>query len=348
MPRFLPCLLAALLPGAPGIRAEPPPGDLHPGETLIVLAAPPAGDPYYRPMRQAILEFQTTYARQIKGRDHVVILADKATCRELAPSLPPGLLLEAPMRDIWTRDFFPVLPENPVLFRYAPAAQSGHPREADRVQAAFLRFARRQGLAFRRAPWILDGGNLVDNGADKAIVSDRFLTDNALSKPRAVALLRDLLDVRQVAVLPADPDDPLGHADGMVSFIDTNTVAVTSGDGLDRDAILLELRTAFPGIQIIEIHAVFDDNSFDPAFPSAMGLYVNATVTDRFIYLPVFGLETDAAAITAFRTATPRQIVPVDAAAVSRLGGSVRCLGAQLKGENARRLLQAARNTPAP
>ena len=348
MPRFLPCLLAALLAWSPGIRAESPPGDNEPGDTLIVLAAPPAGDPYYRPLRQAILDFQTSYARQIHGRDHVVILADKSTCRELAPSLPPGLLLEAPMRDIWTRDFFPVRPENPILFRYAAAAQNGCPREAKRVQAAFLRFAHRHRLAFRRVPWILDGGNVVDNGSDKAIVTDRFLADNALTRTRAVALLREHLGVDHVAILPADPDDTLGHADGMAAFIDAGTVAVTRADGLDRDAILHELRTEFPGIRIIEIETVFDEDAFDPAYGSAKGIYVNATVTDCCIYLPVFGLETDAAVLETFRAATSREVVPVDASAVARLGGSVRCLGAQLKGENARRLIRAARNQPPP
>jgi agmatine/peptidylarginine deiminase len=324
-------------------QPRPPANDETANRTLIVLAAPPASDRYYQSLRQEILDFQIAYANRILGRDNVVILGDRKTLRELAKDLPEDLLLEAPMRDIWMRDFTTVIPERPVLFRYSAAAQGGKSADADWVQDGFARFAKRAGLTFRRSPWILDGGNVVDNGTDQAIVTDRFLSDNHLDKDQAVAILREQLGVARVAILPADPEDRLAHADGMAMFIASNTVALTRYGGKFQQAIRKELRRAFPGVKLIELETSFDTQAFDPGFGSAKGIYVNATVTDCAIYLPIYGMETDAQALAQIRARTDREVVPVDAAQIGPMGGSVRCLSWQVKGDNARRLIESAR-----
>ena len=313
-----------------------------PAQTLIVLAAPAANDPYYRPLRRDILDFQTAFAKAILGRDNVVILGDRATVRELARELPAEILLEAPQRDIWVRDFFPVPAGHPVLFRYSAAAQHGNQKDADWVQAGFLRLARRFDLEFQRVPWILDGGNVVDNGSGQAIVTDRFLTDNVLDRAQGMAVLRETLGCDRMAILPADPDDRLGHADGLASFIASNTVALTRYEGAFRKTMRRTLRATFPGIRILELESPLDAAAFDPEYGSARGLYVNATVTDRYLYLPVYGLAADNRTVQQIRAATDREVVPVDARRIAALGGSVRCLSAQLKGTNARKLMAAA------
>lgn len=336
-------LWTGLVVGTTLAQPPPPSNDETAARTLIVLAVPAANDRYYQPLRNEILDFQIAYAKSILGRDNVVVLGDRQTLRRLARDLPEDVLLEAPQRDIWMRDFTPVFPRDPVLFRYAAAAQGGKQADADWVQDGFRRLAKRHGLAFRRAAWILDGGNLVDNGSDKAIVTDRFLADNHLDKAEALAALRDALGVAQVAILPAHPDDRLGHADGMAAFIGSNTVALSRYAGESTAAIRKELDSAFPDVRIVEIDTAFDEDAFDPEYGSARGIHVNATVTDGFIYEPVFGMETDAPAIQKIQAATGKEVVPIQAGTVARMGGSVRCLSWQVQGENARRLIEAAR-----
>lgn len=343
MRRLGPFVLAGIAALAAPARGAPPANDENADRTLIVLAAPSASDRYYRDMRRDILDFQTAFARQILGRDNVVILGDRNTLRELAEKLPEDILLAAPMRDIWMRDFTPVHPGRPVLFRYSAAAQDGKAEDAKWVQDGFVRFAKQTGLSFRHAPWILDGGNVVDNGTDQAIVTDRFLADNGLDRTQAVAILREQLGVARVAILPADPEDRLAHADGMAMFIDSNTVTLTRYGGKFQQALRRELRAAFPGVALVEIETEFDTDAYDPAFGSARGIHVNAVVTRRAVYVPVFGLETDAKALAQIRDRTPREVVPVQAGNIGRLGGSIRCLSWQVQGENARKLIEAAR-----
>ncbi len=340
-------LLAGLLalPGAGAAEPPPPSNDEHdPGRALIVLAAPGAADAYYRARRRDVLDFQIAYAKAILGRDNVVVLCDRPTLAELAGELPDDVLLVGPMRDVWMRDFTPVLPARPVLFRYSAAAQAGKQLDADWVQAGFTRYAKSTGLEFGRSPYVLDGGNLVDDGDARAIVTDRFLADNGFDKPQALAVLRETLGVDSVAILPADPEDRLGHADGMVAFIAKNVLAATRHDEPFRSAVLGELRAAFPDVDIVEIESpAGGPPAADAAFGSAHGLYVNAVVTARHLYVPTFGIPEDAAALELLRARSDRAIVPVDARPVADLGGSVRCLGGQLTGENARKLIEAAR-----
>ena len=344
---FFHALLAGLLvlPGAGAAETAPPSNDeSDPGRTLIVLAAPAADDAYYRAWRRDVLDFQVAYAKAILGRDNVVILCDRPTLAELAGELPDDVLLVGPMRDVWMRDFTPVLPARPVLFCYFAAAQAGKQLDADWVQAGFTRYAKFCGLEFRRSPYVLDGGNFVDDGDARAIVTDRFLADNGLAKEQAVAALREALGVEQIAILPADPEDRLGHADGMAAFIASNVVAATCFDEPFRTAVLDELRAAFPDVEIVEIESpAGGPPAADAAFGSAHGLYVNAVATDRHLYVPTFGIPEDAAAMELLRARSDREVVPVDARKVAALGGSVRCLSGQFKGENARKLIEAAR-----
>ena len=347
MRRLLHALFAGLL-ALPGAGAAEPPAPSNdenaPGRDLILLAAPTVDDDYYRSRRRDLLDFQVAYAKSILGRDNVVILCDRPTRTELARELPEDVLLVGPMRDVWMRDFTPVMPDRPVLFRYSAAAQGGKMLDAAWVQAGFTRYANYRGLEFRTCPYVLDGGNLVDNGNDKAIVTDRFLADNRLDKPQAVALLRECLGVAQVAILPADPEDRLGHADGMVAFIAPNAIAATRCDEPFRTAVLGELRAAFPDVDVVEIESpAGGPPAADAAFGSAHGLYVNAVATDRHVYVPTFGVPEDAVALELLRARSDREIVPVAARNVADLGGSVRCLSGQLKGENARKLIEAAR-----
>ena len=346
--RFLAHALLAGLLAAPVAGAANPPAPSNdenaPDRALIVLAAPAADDAYYRAYRRDILDFLIAYAKSILGRDNVVVLCDRPTLAELAGELPDDVLLVGPMRDVWMRDFTPVLPARPVLFRYSAAAQAGKQLDADWVQAGFTRYAKYCGLEFRRCPYVLDGGNFVDDGDTRAIVTDRFLADNGLGNTQAVAILREELGVKQVAILPNDPEDRLGHADGMAAFIASNAIAVTRYDEPFRTAVLDELRAAFPDAEIFEIESpAGGPPAADAAFGSAHGLYVNAVATDRHLYVPTFGIPEDAAALELFRARGDREVVPVDACKVAALGGSVRCLSGQMKGENARQLIEAAR-----
>lgn len=311
---------------------------------LVVISAPTADNKYYSGVYDNIIAFDIAYAKAVMGHDNVIVLGDDKALNNLRKELPEDILLHAPMRDIWMRDFTTIHPYLPIQFRYAAAAQSGNQKEADWVQEGFNSFSEKYNIDYPYTDLILDGGNVVDNHNGKAVITDRFLKDNHLNKTKAKQILQKALHAEQIAIIPADDPKGLAHADGMVMFIDDNTLALNQYEEPYRTDILKELKTSFPSIKIIEIDVAWDNSVWDKNFSSACGIYVNSLMTKRNIYIPTFGNKLDDSILNRLAPHTSKKIIPIPAKKVCFMGGSVRCLGWQLHGKRAKILIEAAQN----
>lgn len=309
---------------------------------LLVLAAPLAGDSYYAPVYDAVLAFQRAYAEAALPHDDVVILTDKAGWSYFTETLPESVLIEAPMLDIWARDYSPVAPRGPVHFRYAAVAQGGSQSDADAVQDAFAKTVAEFGIEPPTTGLILDGGNFVGDGAGKAIVTDRFLDDNDLSETEGIAALKDVVGLDAVAIIPTDDPEGLAHADGMVMFADPNTIFMNAYDEPFRTDIRAILIDAFPGVRVLDMPVVWHDQPYDAHYGTSCGIYVNAVVTDNAIYVPQFGLPGDAKAVALLRSQTNKTVVPIESTGVCDMGGSARCTVWHAEGDFAAALRDAA------
>ncbi len=322
--------------------AEPARAHREPEATpsLVVMAAPPVTGDEYADDFEKIIDLQVRLARVIGSGDSVVILADRATLPHLRQHLPETILLEAEIDDIWLRDFGAVEGESAVRFVYRPRYLE--PAIAAGIQGGFDRFARVHGLRFRESRLVLDGGNVVSNGAGMAVLTRRILDDNpARSRGEVVATLEEELGLRHVALVPEEPGDRTGHADGMATWASETVLVVRRFEEPFRGRFLDALREGLPGVAIEEVESALSDETWR-GFPSAHGLNVNAIVTSGSIYVPVFGTPWDDAFLATLRRHSGKRILPIDARAISRLGGSLRCLSWHLTGENARRLIEAA------
>lgn len=313
---------------------------------LIVLAAPKTGDAYYADVADRIFDFHVAFARQIEGRDRVLILTDKGAHGKYVEALGEDKVALVPMLDIWMRDFGTTNAVAPVLFRYSAAGQGGKQRDADAVQAELAAMARKAGLVPEKTALLNDGGNFVDDYAGNAVVSRKFLRDNGLSEDEAREALRKLTGAQNIAFIEADEQGGLEHADGVVSFVDTNTLVINSypEDQAYARALEADLRRGLPGVKIHKIVTPYDGSEIhDDRFGSACGLYTNALVTPERVYLPQFGVPEDKIALEQVRAVTSREVVPVPSRQVCFMGGGVRCMSWQLRGEHANRLLSFLR-----
>ncbi len=326
------------------LRDESPPSSpsnsLDGERPLIVISAPSVHDPYYANDFEAILDFDIRFAAAVFGRDNIVVLADQETMPRLEGKLPADILLEASVPDIWIRDFAPVSPGRPVRFSYRPS----YLKKADArfIQAGFDLFARRQGLRFATADLVLDGGNLVANGEGRAVVTDRVRKDNPdLTAAEVASALKTALHLSDLAIIPEEEGDQTGHSDGMVMWVSADTLLLNRYPEPFRERVLEALREGLPGTGVTEVDPVYSSEARD-GFASACGLNVNAVVTDRYIYVPVFNNPADELFLEILRSRSDREVVPINAEGVCHLGGSVRCLSWQVAGENARKLIEAA------
>lgn len=308
--------------------------------TLIVLSAPSLYDEYYDGVREGIYQFLVQYVETVRGHDNIVVLADPYTVQVLTKRIPDDVLLQTRVDDIWIRDFATTIPSKQIQFRYAPT-YFDDPQEPRTIQKSFDAFARDLSLDYTQSPLILDGGNIVDNDHDAAIVTTRFMEDNDLSQSDAQLKLRDAFGLEHIAIIPYD-DKIMGHSDGMVMFADRNTVIVNAYDDPLGTAVVSQLRSSLPGKEIIEIESDPYQSQWGE-FSSACGVHVNAAVTQNHIYLPTFGHTLDDASIELIASATDKEVHPINAQNVCFMGGSVRCLSWQVRGGNAQKIIEAAR-----
>ncbi|NNP67741.1 agmatine deiminase family protein [Acinetobacter sp. Ac_5812] len=312
---------------------------------LLVLSAPSVHDPYYKSAFQRIVDFQIDYAKSILGNDNVVIVVDKDTKPYFTGKVPEDILLVDDVRDIWMRDFTTVNPMQPVQFTYTWASMTQ--KQSKDVQKSFSQFADRYQIQRAKTDLMLDGGNLVDDYAGRVITTTRFMEDNELSYNEAKQELKATLGAIEVAILEPD-EEVLAHSDGMVSWVDKNTLLVNdySKTPAFRTTVMKELKASFPTAKIVEVPVEYKTNPKGQweGFESACGVNLNATVTHHNIYVPTFNMPHDQKALTIIKQNTSKKVIPVNAESVCPMGGSVRCLTWQVTGDNAAKLIQAARD----
>lgn len=338
-------LTAAVAAGPVSAQAQTPEMPIERERELIVLAAPLTGDPYYARVRNEILDFHVGFAQQIAGRDDALVLVDEGMYHRYAEAIGQDRVALVPLGDIWARDFGLANSARPVLFRYTAAGQGGGrsgQADADAVQGELADLLEEAGLDYVLTDLLNDGGNYVDDGAGHAIVSRKFLRDNGLNEAAGRRALHLVAGVDHVAFIEADEQGGLEHADGVVAFVDVNTVIVNAypDDPDYAQALHADLRRGLPGVRIHEIVAPYDGSQIvDARFGSACGLYTNALVTSDRVYLPQFGIPEDRIAMEQVQAITSKEVVPVQSGQVCAMGGGVRCLSWQLRGENALALL---------
>ncbi len=131
---------------------------------------------------------------------------------------------------------------------------------------------------------ILDGGNVV-KGKGKAIITDKVFTDNRYQMKDSEILdeLERLLGV-EVIIIPALKEDKTGHADGMIRFINENTVLINElgfeGDEQWEKDFLTVLKEH--QLEYKEL-PVFDSGNHD-----AIGIYINYLHLGNLIIVPIF------------------------------------------------------------
>jgi len=198
------------------------------------------------------------------------------------------------------------------------------------------------GLTYSTTELLNDGGNFVDDYAGNVVISRKFLKDNGLSEDAGRAAVIRLTGAAQVAFITADEQGGLEHSDGVVSFVDTNTLIINtySHDPTYARQLRRDLERGLPGVKVHEIVTPYDGSRiYDDRFGSACGLYTNALVTPERVYFPQFGIPEDALALAQVRAATTREVIPVRSEQVCQMGGGVRCMSWQLRNENAHALL---------
>ena len=227
--------------------------------------------------------------------------------------------------DIWCRDYMPiqVSKDRFVQFKYDPKYL--HDSKEDRETITDAKEACSSiGIVPELSDVKIDGGNII-KAKTKAILTERIFVENPdYSHEDLLGEIKRLLNVQQLIIVPEDPRDKLGHADGMVGFLDETTVFVNDYAGDDKD-LGHKVKSALVagGLSTITMpYAPYQNKSdFD-----ATGIYINYLHIGKFVVYPIYGIEADEAAHKFFTEHFGSNAVAVRANTIAKEGGVLNCV----------------------
>lgn len=267
--------------------------------------------------------------------------------------------------DIWIRDFGPLFLNNensilPVRFRYNPSYNKTK-REKDWAElndsAGYLLTSQvPMNIELDGNDLILDGGNFIHNGLGTAIVTDRIISDNeSLFESEIKEILEKKLGIRELIIVPAEPGDDTGHIDGLVRFLNENTLAVSeypdeyfykesyiSVEEYSESKRVTENIARFlmeKGFKVLRIpNSIPLKGKYN--FENATGNYLNFLSVGNKIFLPQYNDRiSNERAVNAFKKGNEeyrleKKIIPVmaDATPLAEYGGVINCITLQIYG----------------
>ncbi|WP_299703221.1 agmatine deiminase family protein [uncultured Pontibacter sp.] len=228
-------------------------------------------------------------------------------------------------KDIWCRDYMPIQTGDGqyVQFRYEPS----YLKDDAVLQSDPKEVCEANGIKARFSNINLDGGNLV-NWSDRAILTDRIFDENPeySSKSKLISEIEELLEV-EVIIIPQIKSDMTGHADGLIRFLDHNTLV-----GNDRNA---EFTYWVKGIKpIIQSYGLdyidipFFEFKSKHYTDSAIGCYVNFLEVKDLIVVPIFEVfgNRDEEVVKLFKSIYPkRTIETINFNQIGLHGGLLNC-----------------------
>ena len=228
-------------------------------------------------------------------------------------------------KDIWCRDYMPIQTESGkfIQFKYDPSYLKGN-KEWEASRSDVKEVCRVNGIEAQFSDINLDGGNvLICDG--RAILSNRIFSENSnWDKEKLVSELSKLLEC-EIIIIPAENDDMTGHADGMVRFVNRNTILGNKlADEYKYWREGMEKVIEQNGLKYIDVPFFLPK---DPKHPhSAIGIYVNYLEVNNLIVLPVFGRDEDKQAVDVLRQAFPDRVIEtIDYNDVAQEGGLLNC-----------------------
>lgn len=226
-------------------------------------------------------------------------------------------------KDIWARDYMPIQINDTTFieYRFDPDYLQGSTKGRRDLKTYPDIVCDTIKIQTKKSDLIMDGGNFVKSN-DCIILADKILKENRLlySKNELIKKLQETFEVEKIVLIPWDESEEYGHSDGMVRFIDDETVVIQyyfKG----YTAMLKPLKQAGLKIEYIDYTIKKKDKR--------NWAYLNFLQTQDLILLPKFGIDEDNQALEQIESFYPdykSKIAQIDMNETVKLGGTLNCI----------------------
>jgi len=228
-------------------------------------------------------------------------------------------------KDVWAVDYMPIqIEENKfVCFVYNPSYLQSKVNlktisDVDTICNLI-------GIETIKTNIILDGGN-VTRTSNKVILTERIFKDNpSYDHKQLIKELYDLFQVDKIFLIPEQPLDFTGHSDGMIRFLDENTVIINDYRQEKKGfQSAFEIAIHNTGLDSIKIPYKVYDNKHNA---QANGDYINYLQMENTVIIPTFGMKEDDEVVKQFENLfTGQTIATLPSNEIANEGGILNCI----------------------
>lgn len=250
-------------------------------------------------------------------------------------------------KNVWCRDYLPVQGAGGRLihFKYAPQYMTDTEKwrlripDSETIRKEFELFVETEITPCYDI--ILDGG-AIEVYEDAAIISDRVFRDNPKqNESELLEKLKTVLGLKKINVIPQHPYDFTGHVDGLLRFVDADTVLINDLSGIKsftkddlkipRNKITQQWYYSFmgavlnSGYRIKKLIYTAESNTNNDK--SAKGIYMNFLQYDNQILMPTFNdAKNDLEAKNRLEEVFKKKIIEIPATELAAEGGIINCV----------------------
>ena len=256
-----------------------------------------------------------------------------------------GDVLEAPTDDCWIRDSGPitVFTPGPTLLDFTFNGWGGKFQAAsDNRLPGIIHANAFPGAGYERVPVILEGGSIESDGQGTMLTTTRCLLSAGRNdyndREQATGMLKEYLGAERVIWLnhgELEGDDTDAHIDTVARFYTNDTIAYVQPPATDDPhhaqfrAMEAELRVYGTTYRLLGLPFT------DPVYSALDGhrlpaSYANFLICNGHLFLPVYGVPSDAKAIEVLERDGTYRIVPVNCRPLVEQHGALHCLTMQV------------------
>lgn len=225
--------------------------------------------------------------------------------------------------DVWARDYMPIQVREKKLVSFIYQPDYLEKEEYLHLQTNPEQVLSQLNIPFQKAPIKLDGGNVVCS-RNKVILTDKVFQENpTFERSQLIAQMEALFETDLLYFIPRQPYDYLGHSDGMLRFLDEDTLLVNDYNR-ESKTFQKKLGKALSSFSLETLPYNIYKNK-DTA--NALGTYINFLHMKQGIVLPTFKLKEDEEAykaVSQFFTGIP--IDTIDCTILATHGGVLNCI----------------------
>ena len=229
-------------------------------------------------------------------------------------------------KDIWAVDYMPIQisKDKFIQFTYNPDYLNTPYYQKTISNVDFI--CKEIGIETIKSKLIIDGGNIV-KCQNKVIMTDKVFNENKnLSKNEIIKQLIELFEIEELIFIPWDNiNDEIGHADGMVRFINEDTILINDYS-IEDEKFQYDFRLAIDKarLNVVELpyNPVLKQNSI-----SATGIYINYLQMEQAILLPIFNSKQDDIAFKVIEECFKEKIIKtIESNELAKEGGILNCI----------------------